>query len=184
MWSINHFPERSTLKTTFAPALVIAAALALTGCTADTPVAKQPEQTQSQPADQSEKKSATLQFGQTYTYDAGITMTVNAPEEFTPGPNADGADQEHNLKFVFTIVNGSDENLQPVVFTHVSSAGTEASSVYDDDAGAGSDPQTVILPGGAVTWTQAFSVADPSSLVMQTSPNMNEYVDLVFTNTK
>jgi len=86
--------------------------------------------------------------------------------------------------FQLTITNGSDENLNPVTYSRVASGGTEASAIFDSgnsmgDIGLG--PTTVILPGGTITWLEAYSLTDPSSIVFQISPSF-DYQDAVFTN--
>lgn len=162
---------------------VFLAAVVLTGCTAVPAAAPEPAPHSAVKTPAPVVKKTTLGFGETYNYDSGVTLTVSAPEEFTPGPYAAGTDQAHNLVFTLTIVNGTKKNLDPSPFTSVSSASTEASQIFDTTNGLDSAPSTVILPGGTITWKEAFSVADPVSLILQTSPNF-DYINIVFTNTK
>ncbi|MFB9957829.1 DUF2510 domain-containing protein [Agromyces bracchium] len=125
-----------------------------------------------------------LQFGETMVWSNGVSMTVSAPEPFTPSDLSAGADQAANLVFTLTIQNDSTENVQPVVFSQLSSGGTEATRIFDVGAEGGQvgiPPTTAILPGSSITWSEAWSVADPASLTMQTAPSF-EYEDVIFTN--
>ncbi|KQQ06182.1 MULTISPECIES: DUF4190 domain-containing protein [unclassified Rathayibacter] len=141
------------------------------------------------PADDAPPAAAddlTVGFGDTFAYTDGVTLTVSAPEEFTPTEYAAGADQAVNVVFTLTIQNGSGQNLDPFTYADVSSGGVEASRIFDTDGVAGdisTSPSTVILPGGSVTWKEAYSLADPASIVMQLSPSF-DYQDAVFTNTQ
>ena len=125
-----------------------------------------------------------LAFGEAMVWEDGVELTVSAPEGYTPGEFAAGADLANNIVFTMTIVNNSSENLEPFPFPRLSSGGQEASQIFDitaDGQSIGTPPTTVILPGQSVTWQSAWSVADPSSLTMQVSPSF-EYDDAVFTN--
>ena len=125
-----------------------------------------------------------LAFGDTMIYEDGVELTVSAPEPYTAGEFAAGADQAANLVFTLTITNNSTENLDPLPFPRVSSGGTEASQIFDftdDGVQVGLPPTNVILPGESVTWQSAWSVADAASLTMQVAPGF-EYEDAVFTN--
>ncbi|WP_242492417.1 DUF2510 domain-containing protein [Agromyces binzhouensis] len=125
-----------------------------------------------------------LEFGETMVWSNGVSMTVSGPEPFTPSDISAGDDQAVNLVFTLTIQNDSGENVQPVVFSQLSSGGTEASRIFDVGAEGGQvgiPPTTAILPGESITWNEAWSVADPGSLTMQTAPSF-EYEDVIFTN--
>ncbi|MEI5582470.1 MULTISPECIES: DUF2510 domain-containing protein [unclassified Agromyces] len=128
--------------------------------------------------------TAGLAFGDTMTWDDGVSMTVSAPEPYTPSELSAGADQAVDLVFTLTITNDSPENVQPVVLSTLSSDGTEATRIFDVGAEGGQvgiPPTTAILPGESITWREAWSVADESSLTMQTSPSF-EYESVVFTS--
>jgi hypothetical protein len=89
-----------------------------------------------------------------------------------------------NLAFTLTITNDSSENVQPVVFSRLASGDTEATRIFDIGAEGGQvgiPPTTAILPGESITWREAWSVADPDSLTMQTAPSF-QYEDAIFTN--
>jgi hypothetical protein len=120
-------------------------------------------------------------FGDAVTYIDGVSISVSTPAEFTPSQYAAGAEQAHNVVFNITITNGSEENLQPTVYTRVSSGGVEASSIFDVDNDLSGGPSTVILPDGTVTWKEAYSIADLDSIIVQVAPSF-DYDDSIFTN--
>ena len=172
------------------PIIISGAALAttllLTGCsTGGAPSGEAAPAAASSAPKATPKASTTAKFGEVYKYDDGVTVSVSAPAPFTPGQYAAGATQAQNIALTFTIVNGSSKNLDPLVSPSVSSAGTEAAEITDigNDAVAAFAPTTVILPNGTATWTEAFSVADQTKLVVELSPSF-AYKNAIFTNTQ
>ena len=139
-----------------------------------------------QPAEPEAGSAAGLEFGETMAWADDVTMTVSEPESFTPSEFALGGDQSVNLVFTLTIANESSEKVQPVVLSTLSSGGTEATRIVDVGAEGGQvgiPPTTPILPGESITWQEAWSVADPGSLTMQTAPSFG-YEAAVFTNVR
>jgi len=126
--------------------------------------------------------SSNASFGETVTYDDGLAVTVSAPEAFTPGEYAVGADQAANVVFTITIANGTSENYDPsFAYPSVSSGGVEATDIYDSDS-ALDQPRTAVPAGQSVSWKAAFSVADPGAVVLQISPDSFDYDDVVYQN--
>lgn len=169
------------------PTAALVAALALTGCsttgTATGSKAPVASTTTSAPA-AAPATPSTAAFGTTWKYKDGVTVSVAAPVAYTPSETAAGATQAQQVALTFTITNGSAKNLNPLVSPKVSSSGTEAAAIIDVENAqlASFAPTTVILPGGTSTWTQAFSVADASKLIVQLSPAVITYDDAIFTN--
>lgn len=122
-------------------------------------------------------------FGDAITYTDDVAISVSAPAEYVPGEYAAGDEQAANVIFTLTITNNSDANLQPSTYSRVSSGGVEASRIFDSGGAVdvSSSPSTVILPGGTVTWNEAYSVADPASMIFQIAPSY-DYEDSIFTN--
>jgi hypothetical protein len=118
-------------------------------------------------------------FGDTFTYDDGIAVTVSAPEAYTPGEYSSGADQAASVVFTVTIENGTDANFEPMPYETATSGGVEASKVYDSDIE--SSPTTVVPAGQTITYRIVFSVADADQIVFQMSPSF-DYDDVVFTS--
>jgi hypothetical protein len=130
--------------------------------------------------DSAETTTENVAFGETVTYDDGLAVTVSAPEPFTPGEYAAGADQAAAVVFTITITNGTDANFDPTLaYPSVASSGVEASSVYDSDASL-DQPSTAVPAGQSVSWRAAFSVADPAQLILEISPGPFEYDSIVY----
>ena len=135
-------------------------------------------------SDAADTKVVNPNFGDTFAYKDGVTISVSAPTPFTPGEYAYGADQASNVALTFTIVNGSTKNLDVLAFPTVTSAGVAASDVFDSDNAALSPapPTSTVLPGQSLTWTAAYSIADPNSLQVEVTPSTFAYDEAIFTN--
>ena len=143
-----------------------------------------PVPTEEEPDDADEASPEVLAFGDTQSWDDGVSMTVSGPEPFTPSDLAAGADQAVDVVFTLTITNDSSESVQPVVLSRLESDGTEAARILDVGAEGGQvgiPPTTAVLPGESITWLEAWSVADPDSLTMETAPSLR-YEDVTWTN--
>jgi len=137
------------------------------------------------PTPEAPKPSGVSAFGDTFTWENGVAVTVSEPVPFTPGEYAAGVDQTTNIVFTVTLTNGSDKNLEPMIYDRVSSGGVEASSIFDSGnpvGDIGGSPSTVVLPGQSITWLEAYSVADAGTITFQTSPSSFKYEDAIFTN--
>ncbi|MBF4591013.1 hypothetical protein [Curtobacterium sp. VKM Ac-1395] len=125
-----------------------------------------------------------FKFGETGTYDDGVTLAISAPENFTPGEYAAGADQATNLKFNVTVHNGSTKTIQsPVYYAQLTSGGKAASSIFDSDGGINTAPGTPLLPNQDVSFPIAFSVADPADLTMQFAVDYDLHSSATFSTT-
>jgi hypothetical protein len=122
-----------------------------------------------------------FKFGETGTYDDGVTLNISNPENFTPGEYAAGADQATNLKFTVSVHNGSTKTIQnPVYYAELTSGGKAASSIFDSTGGLNSAPSTPLLPNQDVSFPVAFSVADPADLTMQLSVDYDTHSAATF----
>ena len=156
---------------------------AATAPAAPAPTAEAPAEEQDEDEAGGATSTENASFGETVTYQDGLAITVSAPETFTPGENAYGADQAAAVVFTITLENGTGSNFDPVLArASVSSGGVEGAKIYDYDDPTLEDPRTTIPDGQSVTWRTAFSVADPESLVVQMSPGPFEYEDVVYQN--
>lgn len=112
-------------------------------------------------------------FGEAYTWEDGLSVTIEAPQAYTPSDYAAGtvAGQEA-VTLQITIVNGSDAPFDPVLtMVSAQSGNTEASKIYDTAKDIGGSLSTKILTGRESTYKVAFSVADPSDLVVEFTPD-------------
>ncbi|MCD2441432.1 DUF2510 domain-containing protein [Agromyces sp. SYSU K20354] len=129
-----------------------------------------------------------LRFGDTMTWDDGVSLTVSVPEPYTPSEFAVGATQAENVVFTLTLTNNSPEELQPLPLPTLSSGDQEVSQIFDigsdvfdpgDDVGI--PPTAPVAPGASISWRAAWSVDDPSSLTLQAAPSFR-YPNATFTN--
>lgn len=104
-------------------------------------------------------------FGQTWTWDDGLAITVSAPTEYAATEYAAGTvDGQSNIAFTVTVTNGTDEDISALFMTvQVVSGGKEGSQIFDTEGGS-DIPTADILPGETLSWTQAFSVVDPADI--------------------
>lgn len=112
-------------------------------------------------------------FGETFTYEDGISIHVSEPEAFTPTEWAAGG-ESHNqhVRFTVRIVNKSSAAFDASsAYPSVASGAGEGDEVFDTDSGLGGPPETSVLPGREVSWKSGFGVDDPKDLVVQIAPS-------------
>jgi len=124
-------------------------------------------------------------FGQAYVYDDGLSVSVSAPQPYTPSPNAAGATAATNLIFTITVKNGTKENFDPSLMLNSLNSGSTAASVITDLQGPQGDvtgfaPQTPLTPGQSVSFKTAYSVADANDLTMSIKLTDFKHKDLLF----
>lgn len=125
---------------------------------------------------------ATAKFGEGFTFRNGVAVTVSQPAPFVPSASAAGYEAGGQaVIFTITVVNGSQENYDPTLFTtSLQSGNREASQIFDSAKNLGGTPSTVVLPGREAEFQVAYAVSDPTDLVMEVSPGF-EYRDAIFT---
>jgi hypothetical protein len=111
--------------------------------------------------------------GAGFTYDDGITLTITAPEAFTPSEYAyTGTEWPEYIRFDITLTNGTGAPFDPSgIYGTLASGGGEAEAVFDTDNGLEGSPVTAVLPGKSVTWSEGYGVADPADLTFQIAPS-------------
>jgi hypothetical protein len=77
----------------------------------DNPPAGDNRPASTEPADSGEPQPEALEFGKSYTWDDGVTLTVGKPKKFKPSEYAAAEKAKGYLKFTVTIVNKSDKPL-------------------------------------------------------------------------
>jgi len=125
----------------------------------------------------------TATLGKAYTWADGLSVTIGAPQSYTPSSSAAGVvDGQKSVTLQVTIVNGTGAPFDPAMATVSAQSGnTEASKIYDSAKGIGSSPSTKILAGRETTYKVAFSVADPKDLVVEFAPDFT-YTSVIFTS--
>ncbi|WP_205326545.1 hypothetical protein [Glycomyces sp. YM15] len=141
----------------------------------------EPESTAEEPAPPDDAP-ATGAFGDTVTYDDGISVTVAPPVEFSPSGTAAFEESPSYVRFSITVVNDGDQALDLTFFTNSAQSGqSEASEVFDSEQGLEGPPYTSLQPGRSVTWDSGFGVEDPNDIVLQLSPSW-DHEEAVFTS--
>ena len=123
-------------------------------------------------------------FGETYTFENGVAVTISAPQPYTPSEYAYVGEPAPAafVAFDVVVVNGSAENYDPTMFTAtMQSANVESEQVFDSENGIEGSPTTTVLAGREAAFKMAFGAADPADLVMEVSPGF-EYESVIFTS--
>ena len=123
-------------------------------------------------------------FGDVISFSDGLSVSASVPSEYTPTELAAGAVAGQSaVIFELVLTNNSDSPFDPIlVLASASSAGTEASSIFDTSNNVGFPPTTTVLPGGTIKWNQAWSVADPNNIVLELNVGFDKNV--IFVNPK
>lgn len=175
--------------------LILAALLALTGCsiestsgnTNDNPPAgsnadKGGDNGDEQADGGGDDKQPT--FGQSYTWDNGLTLTVSKPKPFKPSAYAAGAEKPGtSLRFEITVVNKTGKPYEIVGdYVTLQSGNTEAEQIFDSEKGLNGTPNTPVLDGREAKYSIGFQVQKPQDLVMQYQPGDWALNEVIFTN--
>lgn len=121
-------------------------------------------------------------FGQTYTWEDNVSVTISEPTPFQPSSSAAADEAAAYLAFDVTVVNGSDDVYETSMFgTSAQSGNTEADEVFDTAQGFDGAPSTKLLPGREATFKIGYGVSTPSDIVMEVSPGF-EYQAAIFTS--
>ncbi|WP_136517792.1 hypothetical protein [Cellulomonas telluris] len=130
------------------------------------------DQAGDQPGGEAAPEGLTAAFGETFVYADGLEVTVAAPEPYTPSEYATVTEGQH-VSFTITVGNGGAEEYNPALFlTSVMSGGAEASEIFDLSSTLAPAPVDPVAPGQSVSFQVAYTVADPSAVVMEVEPNM------------
>jgi uncharacterized protein YceK len=167
--------------------IILMIAIAVSGCSS-TAVKADPKASSAAQPTQEPTKDANMNihaFGETASFDDGLSLSMSLPSAYTPTEEAAGIEPGQTvLAFEFVVTNNSKEPFDPsTVLATASSAGTEASGVFDNSNNVGFPPMTAVLPGQTVKWVQAWSVTDINSVNVEVGVGFNHDAQ-VFTNTK
>lgn len=162
--------------------------LALTGCSTEAPAstsdkavtADKPQETTT-PTPEA-KTDTDAKFGETVSYE-GLDLQVSAGTPFTPSEYASTGSQPNNIAYTVTIKNTGKEKYDPsLIYITASSAGSEASEVFDSEGGFGGAPQTSVAPGATISYKIGYNLANPNDVRMDVNPGMFDYEAATYTN--
>lgn len=123
--------------------------------------------------DTADESMPTNAFGETFTYEDGISVHVSEPEAFTPSEWAAGGEShDQHARFTVRVVNKSGAPFDASgAYPSVASGAGEGDEVFDMDSGLAGPPETALLPGRESSWKVGFGVDDPADLVVQVAPS-------------
>jgi hypothetical protein len=127
-----------------------------------------------------------LPFGDTWSYEDGLSVTVSKPEPFEPTEFALVEGAEAYVVFTIRVVNDTGAPFDPSgTYATVQSANTEAPEVFDSGPPNNLDgpPMTTLLPGREAEWRAGFGVVDPNDLVLELTPSF-EHESAIFTTSQ
>lgn len=139
------------------------------------------EATPAEEEEPSEEPEVNPTFGQAYTWDNGLTVTIGVPTPFEPSEFAYVDGEGTPMRFDVTVVNGTGANYEPGIdYITVQSGSTEAIDIFDVDQ-LGDTPSTVLLDGREAQYSVGFLVSDPADLVLEFQPGDYELASVVYT---
>jgi hypothetical protein len=149
-------------------ALLCSACFTTGGSPDDNPPAGDNRPASTEPTDSGTPAQETLAFGQSYTWDDGVSVTVGKPKEFKPSETAAAEKANAYVRFTVTVVDKSDKPLDlGLTYITVQSSNKEAQEVFDSEHGLESTPDTKLLKGRESEFDVGFGVVDPKDLVME-----------------
>lgn len=139
------------------------------------------ESTEADAADEAPANPSQPTFGDTYTWNDGVAVTVGKPQPFTPTADAfveDEALRAQAYAFDVTVENGSGEPVDSMETSLQASSGGEQSGMVFDSAAGIDSPTVSIQPGKSLSFTVVFTLKDPADINMDVSPTwMHESVN-------
>ena len=118
--------------------------------------------------------SGKVPFGQTFRCAGGVAITAAKPAPFTPSPSAAYTKAAAYVSVMITVTNDTGA---PFAMSEMDIAmksdNTESDAINDN--GVSSAPPDIVLPNtGTVTFTAAFSVANPNKLELSVAPTYDD----------
>jgi len=124
--------------------------------------------------------STELHFGDSFSYEDGLNVTVGKPKAFTTSEYAYPNGHVSAVKFTVTIVNKTGKRWDPSMFTaSLQKGNAEAEQVSDTDK-LGDDPTTKLLNGREATFSIGFEAKPTDDLVLEVAPDF-EHESVTYT---
>lgn len=116
-------------------------------------------------------------FGQTFTWNDGLSVTLSKPREFKPSPyahvrSAHGRMGKTFLVVTVEVVNHTGHAFDPRWFVASLPPGSPAGTVSDKDKAIGAQPRTKLMDGREATWRLGYAVVNPDHLILEVSPGL------------
>lgn len=130
------------------------------------------------PTDEGESEDAgqddgQLEFGQSYTWVDGLSVTITKPKPYQPSEYAYVGERGGKpMRFTVTIVNETGAVFDPsMAYMTMQSGNEEAEQIFDSEAGMNGSPSTKLLDGREAKFDIAFAVKNPADLVLEFEPD-------------
>jgi hypothetical protein len=113
-------------------------------------------------------------FGDTYSWDNGLSVTISKPKQFQPSEYA-AMGKGTPLRFTVTVVNKTGAPYKPLMdYITLQSGNAEAEQIFDSENGLNGSPSTTLLEGREAKYDIGFTVKNPKDLVMEFSAQGND----------
>lgn len=171
------------MRKTSSLALVIALGLGVTACStgasddsntvekggavaiAESPTPT-PTPTESATPSPSETQIPEPEFGDKYTWENEVSISISTPKAYKPSKNSSGKGR-HFVSFDIVIENNSGKPIDPGDFDFsASSDGFESHDVFDYDKNIGVRPETTIKDGRSAKFKLGYGVEKPEDIIM------------------
>ena len=152
------------------------------GANSDEQVPATNDESEEEPEEAESEAPVNPSFGQAYTWDNGLTVTVSKPKQYQPGQYAAGAEGKGTpMRFTVTVVNNTGDNYEVVGdYVTVQSGNEEASQIFDSEKGLEGQPSTKLIDGREAKYDIAFMVKNPNDIVMEYQPSNYELASALF----
>jgi len=122
------------------------------------------------PATTAARQSVLRQFGDTYAWENGLTITVAKPKKFTPNTMRNGPKGLTAVKFKIKLTNASNETMSTDWFSaSVISGGKAGEAIHFDRDNDFTIPRVKIPVGKSLTFTLAFYIANTTEVSITTT---------------
>jgi hypothetical protein len=178
----------SSAPATSAPASSAAAASAPDATTEPTSTEQELQQAQTPEPEPTPTETGPAKFGQSFSYDDGMTISVAPPKSGQATETAAGATETAGeiMILTVTITNGTKKVFDPSVVSadlNYGPDGTAAQRVFDSAQNLGSGFEGKILPGKKQVAKLAFGVpAHPGEVLVSIAPSFS-HTDALFSGT-
>lgn len=163
----------------------------LTGCSAeqaskatDTPAGTNADPTSSEePTEEPDEGDGTLKFGDSASYDNGLSITVTEPQPFEPSRYAVSGKGRDHIRMTVTVVNKTGKPYDVALdYITMQSGNQEAEQIFDSAKGLEGTPTTKVLDGREAKYDVGFTVKNPADLVLEYQPGDWDLDSVIFTS--
>ena len=133
--------------------------------------------------DTTEDQDVELKFGETFTWEDGLSVMVGKPVKVSRSEWASGGENsKYILAFPVTLVNKTGKRFDPTGFSSTLQSGNEEGDpVFDTEKGLNDTPTTTLLNGREAKFKLAYGVNSKTDIVLEVSPDFGEHTSVIYT---